>query len=276
MSEQVEADLAAHRIQQREIKKQLENDKRLFYALATRQLEGIDVDKYDPIHDISMPAIRPVNGNSVYSDPWRVQQYPMMTSTTAPSMLTIGNSLFNTSNSEMETWSWKGRPIVKMVSTGVSTLNSITNNETQQIDVPNATMDTTTTSNTNVNSDSKTESKTENIAPTTTVEVVNNASNNIVGNASDTNDQEQAVVTAIFNIIDKEHTGNISKRAFLKAVQLNQIVQDLMANNTNLKCLLQHRMVETKFKTMDENNDGKISIAEMLQFAKELNADQQK
>ena len=85
VTEKVEADLASQRIQQRTVKKQLEvrtqlaqsavffstffqrtnnkpklkNDKRLFYALASRQLEGIDVDKYDPVNDISVPAIRP-------------------------------------------------------------------------------------------------------------------------------------------------------------------------------------------------------------------------
>ena len=97
------------------------DDKRLFYALATRQLEGIDIDKYDPVHDISIPAIRPVNGNSVYSDPWRVQtMQPGLMMNDNPNI--IGNSLFNSSNSDMETWSWKGRPIVKMKSTGVSTL----------------------------------------------------------------------------------------------------------------------------------------------------------
>ena len=241
ISEQVEADLQTQRIQQRTVKKQLEDDKRLFYALATRQLEGIDIDKYDPVHDISMPAIRPVNGMSVYNDPWRVQTNPFDGNTTSAPTTIIGNSLFNTSNTDMETWSWKGRPIVKMKSTGIST-------------IPNTNADDENNNTTTI--DAKIESKSDND--------INN--NDVV-----VDNVEKSIVTSIFDIIDKEHKGSISKRAFLKAVQLNQKVQDLMASNANLKCLLQHKLVDAKFKIMDENHDNAISVEEMLMFANEIN-----
>ena len=143
----------------------------------------------------------------------------------------------------METWSWKGRPIVKMKSTGIST-------------IPNT--------NTNVNDENNN---------TTTIDAkIESKSNNDINNNDVVVDNvEKSIVTSIFDIIDKEHKGSISKRAFLKAVQLNQKVQDLMASNANLKCLLQHKLVDAKFKIMDENHDNAISVEEMLMFANEIN-----
>ena len=116
LAEQVMEQTTAMRIQQREVKKQLENDKRLFYSLASHQLEGVDVDRYDPVHDVHIPPARRVNGLSVYADPWRrTTRYPfdrdMMARTAAgydPDMLLM-NSRSN--DATRATWSWKGRPI---------------------------------------------------------------------------------------------------------------------------------------------------------------------
>ena len=83
---------------------------------------------------------------------------------------------------------------------------------------------------------------------------------------------ELDIVSSVFDIVDREHTGAISKRSFLKAIQLNLEVQSLLSKNDNLKCLLQHKFVHAKFEEMDENHDGKISVSEMLQFAKDLNS----
>ena len=148
---------------------------------------------------------------------------------------------FNTSNSEMETWSWRGRPIVKMVSTGVSTIGGPPTLDTgRSVDA---------VQDNNVGH-AKVEAKTnEEVAPTETDAKA-----------------ETDIVSSVFDIVDREHTGAISKRSFLKAIQLNLEVQSLLSKNDNLKCLLQHKFVHAKFEEMDENHDGKISVSEMLQF----------
>ena len=146
----------------------------------------------------------------------------------------------------METWSWRGRPIVKMVSTGVSTIGGPPTVDTSRS--ADAAQD-------NNVGQTKAESKAdEEIA------------------AAETNSAAEAdIVSSVFDIVDREHTGSISKRSFLKAIQLNLEVQSLLSKNDNLKCLLQHKFVHEKFEEMDENHDGKISVPEMLQFAKDLN-----
>jgi hypothetical protein len=120
---------ATMRMQQKEVRQQLENDKRLFYALASNQLEGIDVDKYDPVHDHHIPARRAVNGYSVYNDPWRRQS--MHGYGTVPLVRhTASNAYgYNTTASMVEpgvAWTWRGRPI-RMVSEQSTQFPSSTN-----------------------------------------------------------------------------------------------------------------------------------------------------
>lgn len=78
---------------------------------------------------------------------------------------------------------------------------------------------------------------------------------------------EQITVESIFNTIDPKHNGVISRRKFLRSVQLNTKVQTLLNSNEKLKHLTHSKEIMAKFKEMDENNDKEVSIEEMLTYA---------
>ena len=78
---------------------------------------------------------------------------------------------------------------------------------------------------------------------------------------------EQVTVEAIFNTIEPKHNGVISRRRFLRSVQLNTKVQNLLNSNDKLKHLTHSKEIMAKFKEMDENNDKEVTIEEMLSYA---------
>ena len=89
--------------------------------------------------------------------------------------------------------------------------------------------------------------------------------------------KEEGIILSVFNTIDPEHKGFISKRKFLHAIQLNEDVQELLSTNPRLGRLKHSKSLRDEFRTMDENDDKMISIEEMLHYstprAKHENAD---
>ena len=79
--------------------------------------------------------------------------------------------------------------------------------------------------------------------------------------------EEQKTVEAIFKTIDPNHNGVISRRKFLRSVQLNTQVQTLLGSNEKLKHLTHSKEIYDKFKEMDDNNDKEVTIEEMLSYA---------
>jgi hypothetical protein len=282
LAEQVMEQTTAMRIQQREVKKQLENDKRLFYSLASHQLEGVDVDRYDPVHDVHIPPARRVNGLSVYADPWRrTTRYPfdrdMMARTAAgydPDMLLM-NSRSN--DATRATWSWKGRPI-QMVrennryeapaqggAVGSYTVVSEVFDEANSRG-GGAEEGVEGAAPANDGEEEKAEGAAPGPAPANEEEAGG------AGPADAPEDGgEEAIVGKIFDIIDPNHTGSVSHGKFLRSVQLNTgNVQEILRQNDNLKTLLNAKSIESKYQEMDIDHDNHISVSEMVQFAKTL------
>ena len=89
--------------------------------------------------------------------------------------------------------------------------------------------------------------------------------------------KEKEIILSVFNTIDPEHKGFISKRKFLHAIQLNENVQEILSTDPRLGRLKHSKSLRDEFRTMDENDDKMISIEEMLHYstprAKHENAD---
>lgn len=81
---------------------------------------------------------------------------------------------------------------------------------------------------------------------------------------------QEKIVRDIFHAINPNHDGTISKRKFVKAVQLNTNVQNLLGSNERLKPLLNVKQLQATFKKIDENDDGQISTLELLNFAQAI------
>ena len=81
-----------------------------------------------------------------------------------------------------------------------------------------------------------------------------------------TTTDEETVVTDIFNKIDPKNDGFISRRNFLRALQLDAEVQEHLSSNNQLKKLLHSKTLKREFEDMDENDDQKISKEELINY----------
>jgi|UPI00048CA0AA hypothetical protein len=81
---------------------------------------------------------------------------------------------------------------------------------------------------------------------------------------------EEMIVAKVFQAINPDAAGTIPKRKFVKAVQLNTTVQTLLGSNEQLKHLLNVKQLQATFKKIDENDDGEISIEELVKFSSEV------
>jgi hypothetical protein len=83
---------------------------------------------------------------------------------------------------------------------------------------------------------------------------------------------EESIVESVFAAIDPGNTTKtLSKRKFLRGVQLNNDVQELLKSNPRLKPLLNVKELQNMFAEIDENHDGEVSVEEMVSFASKMN-----
>ena len=74
----------------------------------------------------------------------------------------------------------------------------------------------------------------------------------------------------ILETISSNDAEVISKKRFLRSVQLNSEVQSLLSQNPRLKSLLNVTRLKSMFENIDENHDEEITLFELLHFASEL------
>ena len=80
----------------------------------------------------------------------------------------------------------------------------------------------------------------------------------------------EGTVRKVFDIIDHNHKGAVPRRAFLRAVQLNTNVQSLLATNRNLTTLRHCKSLERKFRELDLDHDGLMTISELVSYARSM------
>ena len=87
-----------------------------------------------------------------------------------------------------------------------------------------------------------------------------------------TETEEESIVVEIFSLVDPRNTGKVSIKKFLKEVQLNGMVQRLLEQRATLRPILNSLKVKQSLLEVDANNDGLVSVSELMQFAnKNLN-----
>ena len=82
---------------------------------------------------------------------------------------------------------------------------------------------------------------------------------------------DAALVTEMFDIVDPEHTGKVRRRKFLRALQTNTDMRNLLLKSYGLETLLHKERVESICLEMDVDHDEEFTPVEMVNFAKRLN-----
>ena len=78
---------------------------------------------------------------------------------------------------------------------------------------------------------------------------------------------EEVALKEVFKIIDRKNNGEIKISKFLRAIKMNMKVQSLLRQHALLMPLLNARAVETRFKEIDQDGDGVVSVDEVIHFA---------
>ena len=73
------------------------------------------------------------------------------------------------------------------------------------------------------------------------------------------------------DIVDPEHTGKVRRRKFLRALQTNTDMRNLLLKSYGLETLLHKERVESICLEMDVDHDEEFTPVEMVNFAKRLN-----
>ena len=77
-------------------------------------------------------------------------------------------------------------------------------------------------------------------------------------------------IRSIFNLFKPGHHDVVTATTFIRAIKFNLAVRDLLDGHPYLKLLPYARDLEELCKSIDKNNDGLITIDEVLLFARTL------
>ena len=83
---------------------------------------------------------------------------------------------------------------------------------------------------------------------------------------------DAALIAEMFDIVDPEHTGKVRRRKFLRALQTNTEMRNLLLKSYGLETLLHKERVESICLEMDADHDEEFTPVEMVNFARRLNS----
>ena len=82
-------------------------------------------------------------------------------------------------------------------------------------------------------------------------------------------------LSTIFNLIDKNNDGTLSKKEIMKALSLDPTVQEELHKLPGMSSVLHPSKIKSAIKSMDKDNDGKISKGEFCSYINQVADDLQ-
>ena len=164
---------------------------------------------------------------------------------------------------------WTNGTVIK-VNTNTYTIRGIHDGDEGETEVAKATIKESNLKTAAVDNEEAEEEEDEEKQDVDEDETKDNDETNDNADDNDASDPKVEFVQQIFNIVDPNNDGKLAKEKFKMSIFTNLDVGIILSKDETLSMLKNPANLDRPFESLDTDNDGFVSINELVAFAKSL------